>query len=358
MKALLLILAMAVTAAAQAPTGANLFFPGDSRSTTYGHSTGEDWPAQFVILQWASGSSVTKIICAVSGATVDDMLDQYDTCVHPSRPSVTGKDGFMFCPDCAINSLHTGESPASIMAKLETLYAKAHADGIKVIAGTVPPNANDGDVLQKNRQRLNQLIGQSLTPDWKVPLAEITPNMGDAAISSDGLHFLAMPEVLRARAVNAIMMGEPVLIADDSIQSIHGTKQLGSLSIGGTATHLLDVHGADGMVNIQSSGNNAGWFVAQNPDDGSSAVFGIAHGASSNYPFLGNTPGAGVFGSGASGLPMEIAAAGEVMTRIRSDGNLEVVKAGKGLRLWSPNGSVCRILTIDNSGALTVSACP
>jgi hypothetical protein len=55
---------------------------------------------------------------------------------------------------------------------------------------------------------------------------------------------------------------------------------------------------------------------------------------------------------------MEIAAAGEVKVRIRHDSDFEVVKPGKGVRLWSPNGSVCKLLTIDNSGTLILSTCP
>ncbi len=324
---------------------------GDSRTAP---SNGTEWPVQVMELSWFKDKG-TMHNCAVSGSKVEDMASLYVTCVRQWRPSVTGVPAYLFMPDAGINSIHADESVATIIAQLESLWTTAKADGFIVVAGTVPPNANDAPVLQRRRQDLNEAITKSLIPYRTVPTAQQLPSGDDEEVFIDGLHQTTFGKSLIARAVNATMEGEPLIAGNDAKG---GDFQAGRIGVGGKPEILLHVRGGkEELARFESVGDEAGWTTTLNYTTGASMLYGTEN-SQGGQIFSNSSPNAGVIGSGAGSAPLELGAAGMIKMRVRADGNVQVLGAGRGIMLKSPDGSQCKLLTIDNSGALNLGACP
>jgi len=221
-----------------APTNSNFVWEGDSITSGYGLSAGQDWASRAMLGNWFIGRG-TKTNLAVSGSKTQDVLNRY-AAVHALSPAVTANAGYFFLL-AGINDLaHTTDSGLVIYGRLQSLWSQAQADGYKVVAATVTGMQGLTADRELQRQALNLSIRTSSNWDYLLDLDAVLPDPSDTTFYQDGLHPTASGAVLLGRTAANLMPSSTVSSQNTAPaydQSVQGWSNIGKwLSVGLTGS--------------------------------------------------------------------------------------------------------------------------
>jgi hypothetical protein len=157
----------------------------------------------------------------VVGVYCSTLSNTYSTTVPPYRPTGSITQSYLFL-ECGHNDLVAGAQPASaVLASLQSLYSKAHANGFTVVGFTVAKASTFNLSAEANRQALNNSIrsanvqqqgaaGWDYLVDFDWLFTDPTDNTW---FQDDGVHLTAAGYSILARYVNQTMMTGGGLIA-------------------------------------------------------------------------------------------------------------------------------------------------
>lgn len=147
---------------------------------------------------------------AQAGSFAYQILARYDLDAHPTSPAVTGKPG-VYIAVAGTNDVRRGIPLDESWATLRALWARARADGFKVIASTVGP-CTEADWEQRRRE-LNALIrSRPDLYDALLPLDAMFPDAQDSRLLFDTLHFspqgnsMVLDSVMRSFGIIGVSM--------------------------------------------------------------------------------------------------------------------------------------------------------
>lgn len=145
-----------------------------------------DWPAQLVKLS-PSAAKTPQINVAYTGDTIEWMLGQYDSQVHPYAPTKSTQNFFFFVL-AGTNDAFYGRNETQIYTDLKTEWAKARADGFKVVAFTITRSIDPK--RDTTLVKVNKMIKADTTKyDYLVKTDELLPDPTNTLLwQRDALH--------------------------------------------------------------------------------------------------------------------------------------------------------------------------
>lgn len=175
-------------------------FEGDSITSGYGLSAGQDWPTQFLgIGTW---STCTPHNVATSGETIQQMVTEYASQVHPYAP--TGGQTAIVTLLAGTNNIgSTSDDAATIYTAISGYWATARADGFKVVAFTIPPTCCAWSAARNAvRNSVNASIrAASGSYDYLIDADRLFSIPADQVLFQDGIHPTAFGANLLANYV-------------------------------------------------------------------------------------------------------------------------------------------------------------
>jgi lysophospholipase L1-like esterase len=228
-----------LSAGVVAPASSNFVFEGDSITAGLGLAAGQDWPSQAMLGTWFAGRGV-KTNNAVSGNKTADIIARYPASDHPLSPAVTGNPGYFFVLAGINDIVNTTDSAATILARLQSIWSTAAADGYKVVAATITPMQGLTAAQEATRQAINLSIRTSSSWNYLLDFDPLLPDPSDTNLYQDGLHPTAAGAVLLGRTAANLMpsgMASSLNTAPAYDQTVQGWTTVGKwLNVGATGT--------------------------------------------------------------------------------------------------------------------------
>jgi lysophospholipase L1-like esterase len=187
-------------------------FEGDSLTSGYLLSAGQDWPSLAMSLRWFKNRGINNNV-SVAGTTLSNMSIRYAANVYPLRPNGEITTVFLFLLG-GTNDISGGSSAGSVFSALTSYWAQAKADGFTVVAGTIPTRKDFfGTAKELNRVVLNQMIRESVGHwDYLIDFDVVAGDPYDTTfyLSSngvliDGIHPSTTGTAMWAALVNSVM---------------------------------------------------------------------------------------------------------------------------------------------------------
>lgn len=161
---------------------------GDSISTA---KSSAKWPYYLSSLSPYFKSAFVKNF-ATSGERTFQMLDEYETQAHTTRPKLTGDNDYWFFLYAGINDFSSYQlrDPWLVYWNLKTIWAKARMDGYKVVAFTLFYSTSfNQNIIDPKIDFLNHLIKSDPSLyDYLIDTANVLNPRTESTDFSDGTH--------------------------------------------------------------------------------------------------------------------------------------------------------------------------
>lgn len=256
---------------ARAPSGSTFVFKGDSITLGTGLTTGQDFPAQAMLLSWFAGRG-TKVNLGVSGQTVATMVSNFATDLQPYCAAATSSAPVYAFIEGGINDIANGVSAATTFSNLQSYWSSAASAGCTVIATTVMQARNPAlpctGSCETARQALNSSIRASTSYTYLLPADLLLSDPTDTAFfQSDKTHPTAAGAAKYAQMINSVMSAGG---SDQSMQPIIAVGPSapisGPVTVTGTGVSqsgsVLTFLGTAGLVGTVTKATDAAWGVS------------------------------------------------------------------------------------------------
>jgi hypothetical protein len=201
-----LALAVASSAVGAGSGAIVIAIEGDSRTAPPSPTT-NFWPSYWQTSSPLAGKAVVFTNFALGGDTLESMVSEYDTQAHAVRPTTNQVGYFILCGGG--NDLGTGmnASGSRTYAYATQLWAKARADGYRVVASTDAGAMSWPASNKVQSAAFNALVRSNtnlydflLEPDIHLPVS-------DTRLYIEGTHFTDLGSLSFARMLNAVLTG-------------------------------------------------------------------------------------------------------------------------------------------------------
>ncbi len=166
------------------------------------------WPTHFE--RMADYIDDDVINSAVGGQELNALLVAYSTTVTPYIPATTKQPLVVILPAAAGADVYNGTSAATAWGRIQTFAGLVHADGGKLVVGTVPPGSlfNGDAPAEARRVALNALILAGRADyDWLWPMHALYPVTSAAFYGADDQHGSDFGHVIMARDARLALTG-------------------------------------------------------------------------------------------------------------------------------------------------------
>lgn len=298
-------------------------------------------------------SSATGYNVATGGDTAQNMVTEYESQGRIYRPANAGGGGVFFIWAGINDILNNGRTASQVYNDLKTIWAKARADGYRVVAFTLTPSTGYSGATETTRLAVNTSIRADATLyDFLIQPDVLFPDATNTANYPDGTHISTAASVTLGNNIDGIVTQPTTNSSAFAAGVVHaaGSTYNSLLQVSGNLGLNEDGNGASAVIRYGSTYSTTGALYF---DNGPTHVFTLSRSVNTSSSPLTITSSTNAFDAAGTSGAVSTLGGLSVAKDIWSGGlNVTGPSGGTGafVTFGTGTGTSHAVLTLNRSG--------